>query len=205
MPDVADIAVPIINPSFPNILLIGDSISIGYTLPVRGLLEGRANVFRPPINCGPTSRGLEQLGDWLGNRDWSIIHFNFGLHDLKYVDVKSQMANPPESGTQNIPIDQYEQKLKRIITRLEQTRAKLIWCSTTPVPENSSGRLKGDADRYNGAASRVVSAHNLDVNDLYTFALARLPSIQRPENVHFTDDGSIALANQVVSILLAHL
>ena len=35
----------------PRVLLIGDSISIGYTLPVRNLLYGKANVHRPPVNC----------------------------------------------------------------------------------------------------------------------------------------------------------
>ena len=42
----------------PNVLILGDSISIGYTLQVRELLKGKANVFRPvnptgtrPVNC----------------------------------------------------------------------------------------------------------------------------------------------------------
>lgn len=30
-------------PGLPRVLLVGDSISIGYTLPVRTLLAGRAN------------------------------------------------------------------------------------------------------------------------------------------------------------------
>jgi acyl-CoA thioesterase-1 len=31
----------------PNVLVLGDSISIGYTLFVRELLEGKANLYRP--------------------------------------------------------------------------------------------------------------------------------------------------------------
>ena len=42
-------------PGLPNVLLIGDSISMGYTLPVRKLLSGEANVHRPLTNCGPTT------------------------------------------------------------------------------------------------------------------------------------------------------
>ena len=42
----------------PRVLLIGDSISMGYTVPVRELLKGKANVHHPPTNCGPTTRGL---------------------------------------------------------------------------------------------------------------------------------------------------
>lgn len=196
---------PTPDPSLPNVLLIGDSISIGYTLPVRELLRGKANVYRPPVNCGPTTRGLEQIDDWLGEENWTVIHFNFGLHDLKYVDASGGMADPPESGNQLVPIDDYERNLDRIVTRLESTGAHLIWCATTPVPAGSAGRIKGDADRYNEAASRVAAAHDLAVNDLYTFALSRLPTIQRPENVHFTDDGSAVLAARVAESILKQL
>src|SRR5262245_2767243 len=71
------------DPKLPRVLLVGDSISIGYTLPVRTLLKGKANVHRVPENGGPTTNGLAKLSAWLGNGKWDVIHFNFGLHDLK--------------------------------------------------------------------------------------------------------------------------
>lgn len=37
-------------PGLPRVLLIGDSISIGYTEPVRMELAGKANVHRIPTN-----------------------------------------------------------------------------------------------------------------------------------------------------------
>jgi acyl-CoA thioesterase-1 len=46
------------DPALPRVLLIGDSISIGYTLPARAELQGVANVHRIPTNGGPTSNGL---------------------------------------------------------------------------------------------------------------------------------------------------
>lgn len=202
MPDNPAFDLPDIDDSLPNVLLIGDSISIGYTVPVREQLSGKANVFRPQVNCGPTNRSLDGLDDWLGDRAWAVIHFNFGLHDLRYLDEDGKMADPPESGTQYIPIDQYEKNLDAIVTRLESTGARLIWCSTTPVPEGSNGRIKGDADRYNEAASRVAAKHNIITNDLYSFAYDRLDSIQKPANVHFTDDGSAILGTQVSAAIL---
>ncbi|MDP7585889.1 MAG: SGNH/GDSL hydrolase family protein, partial [Verrucomicrobiota bacterium] len=69
----------------PRVLLIGDSISIGYTLPTRELLKGKANVHRIPTNGGPTIRGLVQIDSWLGDSKWNVIHFNWGLHDLKFM------------------------------------------------------------------------------------------------------------------------
>ena len=50
------------NPNLPNVLLIGDSISIGYTLPVRVALMGEANVFRIPENGG---QRLEASRGWI--------------------------------------------------------------------------------------------------------------------------------------------
>src|SRR5689334_14491816 len=74
------------DPALPRVLLIGDSISIGYTVPTREKLKRKANVHRPGTNCGPTTRGVENLDKWLGDGKWDVIHFNFGLHDLKYID-----------------------------------------------------------------------------------------------------------------------
>ncbi len=72
MPDV---------PGRPRVLLIGDSVSRGYTLATRKELAGRASVHRAPENCGPTANGLKKLDAWLGAGKWDVIHFNFGIHD----------------------------------------------------------------------------------------------------------------------------
>src|SRR5260221_7460827 len=66
----------------PRVLLIGDSISMGYTLPVRELLQGKANVHRIPENGSSTPVGVAKLKAWLGDGKWDVIHFNWGLHDL---------------------------------------------------------------------------------------------------------------------------
>ena len=60
----------------PRVLLIGDSISIGYTLPTRELLKGKVNLHRIPTNGGPTIKGLKHIESWLGNKKWDVIHFN---------------------------------------------------------------------------------------------------------------------------------
>ena len=45
-------------PGLPRVLLIGDSVSMGYTLRVRTALQGKANVHRVPTNCGPSADSL---------------------------------------------------------------------------------------------------------------------------------------------------
>ena len=139
--------------SLPNVLLIGDSISIGYTEPVRNLLSGKANVYRIPENGGPTSRGVANLDKWLGDRKWDLIHFNWGLHDLKYMkDGKLDL-----SGTELSTVEQYAENLEELVARLKNTRAKLIWASTTPVPEGAGGRRKGDRLSWPGEIRRARS------------------------------------------------
>src|SRR5262245_3027271 len=61
----------------PRVLVIGDWISIGYTLPLCEALKSKANVHRPAANCGPTSRGVQSIDQWLGDGKWDVIHFNF--------------------------------------------------------------------------------------------------------------------------------
>jgi len=188
----------------PRVLLIGDSISIGYTVPVRKLLEGKANVHRPLTNCGPTTNGLKGIDQWLGDGKWDVIHFNWGLHDLKYIDAKGGLTGV-DKGTQQVPIDQYEANLDKLVERLKKTGAKLIWCSTTPVPEGAAGRVVGDSAKYNAAAKKVMDKHGVATDDLYAFAEPRLAEIQLPANVHFKPEGSQALAEQVAKSILAAL
>ena len=179
------------DPNLPRVLLIGDSISMGYTLPVRELLKGKANVLRVPMNGGPTTNGLEHMKDWLGDGRWDVIHFNWGLHDLKFM---------PE-GHRQVELDAYAKNLRELVKQMKAgaPNAKLIWCSTTPVPEGELNPMRKNADveAYNAAAAKVMAEEGVEIDDLYAFALPKLGEIQRPVNVHFHDEGSAVLAKQV--------
>jgi acyl-CoA thioesterase-1 len=182
-------------PGLPRVLLIGDSISMGYTIPVREALAGKANVHRPAENCGPTSRGVERLEAWLSPGRWDVIHFNFGLHDLRLGDGQLQVA-----------LDPYEKNLRTMVARLKETGATLIWCSTTPVPEGTNPpRRNSDVLAYNAVAKKVMDENGIRVDDLYSFALPRLSEIQLPSNVHFTPEGSKVLAGPVAASILEAL
>jgi acyl-CoA thioesterase-1 len=185
-------------PGLPRVLLIGDSISMGYTQPVRELLKGKANVHRPPTNCASTLVGLKSLEAWLGDEKWDVIHFNWGLHDLKYLDEKGALV-AGDKGKQQVPLDEYEKNLRQLVQQLKKTGAKLIWCTTTPVPEGAAGRVAGDEVKYNEAAARVMKENGVEINDLYAFAASKLKDIQQPKNVHFTTEGSRQLAEVVAA------
>lgn len=194
-------------PGLPRVLLIGDSISMGYTIPVRELLKGKANILRPATNCGPTTRGVESLDSWLGDKRWDVIHFNFGLHDMVFfaADGKTR-AEPTAAGARHqVPVEQYEKNLKEIVARLKRTGATLIWCSTTPVPEGSAGRMADESVQYNEIAAKIMRENQIAIDDLHAFALPRLKEIQLPKNVHFTPEGSKVLAEQVVKSIQSAL
>ncbi len=179
--------------ALPRVLIIGDSISMGYTPFVQKELAGTAEVIRIGENGGPTSNGVAKLDEWLARSRWDVIHFNFGLHDLKRM----------EDGAPQVSLDEYEKNLRAIAGKLKQTGAKLIWASTTPVPEGkvSPPRLPADVPRYNEAALRVMTEIGVAVNDLYAHALANLAAWQKPVNVHFNDAGSQGLAAHVAAAI----
>ncbi len=185
------------DPGLPRVLLIGDSISMGYTVPVRELLAGKANVHRVPENGGPTIRGIERMDAWLGDGNWDLIHFNFGLHDLKMM----------EDGSFQVPIEPYEQNLRQLVERMAATGATLIWCSTTPVPEDVEGpaRTNDDVIAYNEVARAIMDERGIAIDDLYSFALPQIAKIQQPANVHFTEEGYKVLAQQVAASIEAAL
>ena len=191
-------------PGLPRVLLIGDSISIAYSLQVRAELQGVANVHRPDENCGPSIYGLQRLDAWLGTGKWAVIYFNFGLHDLKYLDAQENYVTP-DKGHQVAPPETYGKNLHDFVQRLQRTAAKLIFATTTPVPAGSSGRVEGSERAYNAAARRVLADSGVAIDDLHAFVAARQAEIQLPQNVHFTPAGSDALARHVTATICAAL
>lgn len=193
--------------SLPNVLILGDSISIGYTRDVRSLMEGKANVFRPmkasgkrPENCGDTPMGIKGVDRWLDDTNWDVIHFNWGLWDLCYRNpkAKTQGKRDKKNGTLSTTPEQYEKNLEMLVTRLKKTEAKLIWASTTLVPDGEVGRIAGDDVKYNAIASRVMKRHGIPTDDLHALTVSFDGKFfTGPGNVHFTAEGSQKMAKQV--------
>jgi lysophospholipase L1-like esterase len=171
------------DPKLPRILLIGDSVSRGYTMAVRKALAGKVNVHRAPENCGSTDRGVKKLDIWLGDGKWDLIHFNFGIHDR---------------GTKSAD---YEQRLEAIIARLQKTGAKLMWVSTTPIPgENNNAILE-----RNAIAAGIMKKYSIPVDDLYGHVKPHLAEFQNPNDVHFNGPGYDFLGAKVAQEILAAL
>ncbi len=189
-----DALVPVKDqPGLPRVLLIGDSVSVGYTLAAREELKGAANVHRIPENAGHTGKALEKIDGWLGNGKWDVIHFNWGLHDLRQ-----------GVGT---TVEQYEQNLRKLVKKMQAGGAKLIWCSTTPLPPDVPRSAAGTETlvAYNAAAKKIMDENKIAIDDLYAFARPQLAKIQAPRSAHFTEEGSKVLARQVARSIRAVL
>ena len=191
------------NLNVPNVLIIGDSISMGYTPFVKEILNGKATVWHPDENCEGTMKGVLKVNDWLGNTKWDVIHFNFGLHDLKHVNAKTGESSTNSKDPRQADVKQYSDNLKIIVGKLKASGAKLIFATTTPVPEKSSPlREPEQVLIYNKAALKIMKNENIPVNDLFGFALPKLKEIQLKDNVHFTPDGYRAMAEKVSGSVL---
>ena len=195
------------DPKLPDVLILGDSISISYTLMVREKLKGKANVFRPmeadgkkPENCGDTTIGLANLDKWVGDRKWHVIHFNWGLWDLCYRwrHSKEQGGRDKVNGKLTTTLPRFEKNLDKLATRLKSTDAKLIWANITVVPEGEAGRIAGDELNYNAVAKRVMKRHGIPINDLHSTS-KEFPEdhFSGPGDVHFAKIGCAKLATQV--------
>ena len=192
----------------PKVLILGDSISIGYFPVVKQTLQGEASVSRPNTNCGDTPRGLAGINKWLGDTKWDVIHFNWGLWDLCYrhPESKNQGNRDKVNGKLSVTPEDYEKNLNALVDRLQKTGASLIWASTTVVPEGEAGRFVGDDVKYNAIAAKVMAERGITINDLHATSAAFDPSLfTKPGDVHFKKAGSEKLAAEVVRSIRATL
>lgn len=156
------------DPKLPRVLSVGDSISMNYEQEARKALQGVANYHRIEDNCWSTFRGMTFISYWMGDYKkkglhWDVIHFNSGLHDMKKKKLDGEYA---------VPLDVYKKNLRKEIEIMKQSGAKLIFCTTTPV-QNDSGspryayRSKGAEKDFNKAALEVLKDYpEIQVNDL---------------------------------------
>jgi acyl-CoA thioesterase-1 len=191
-------------PGLPRVLLIGDSISIGYTLQTRKLLSDVANVHRIPANGGSTKVGVRDLDRWLGAEHWDVIHFNFGVHDVrrvfpgdKFQNENGEYPNRGE-GAPRVNLQDYEANLRVIIDRLKRTGAKLIFATTTPLTVDYHGYPAGEEIAYNRVACQVMKETGVTVNDLHALVFADCPAVQT-DKVHFNLTASHRLAEAVAA------
>lgn len=189
----------------PKILIIGDSISIGYTPFVQKKFGDNAMVAHNPGNAQHTGTGLEMIEEWIGEENWDIIQINWGLWDLCYrhPDSKEYGNRDKINGTLTYSLEEYESNLDAIVTKIKQiSNAKLIFVNTTFVPENEAGRFMKDPKKYNRVAKKVMKDQNVLINDLYKPSISIHHTYGIGDNdVHYSPEGYEQLGEIVYEFL----
>ncbi len=189
-------------PEVPKILLIGDSIRLGYAPLVTKRLEGRAIVVSTNVNGGDSSNVLAHLEEWIIQEKPAVVHFNCGLHDLRIIKASRQ---------HQVDLAQYEANLRRIVARLQkETSAALVFANTTPIHDERHAKRGAEFDRveadvrlYNGAALAVMRDAGVPVNDLHgTVEQGGAAELLGMDGTHYTAAGYERLAEAVADCVM---
>lgn len=182
----------------PEILLIGDSIRIGYCRYVEQTLRGRAEVKWPKENCRSSQNILISLAFWRGLvASPKIVQFNCGHWDAAHWDGD---ASPLTT------VEEYGRNVRMIIRRIRRywPEAKIVFATTTPM--NPNGRL-GENPRttqsirlYNSEGIRVARSEGVEVNDLFAVT-EKWPASDYADYCHFTKSASERLGKLVAARL----
>lgn len=92
-----------------QLILIGDSIRMGYQADVIREFDELADVWAPTQNGGNSANILQHLDEWIISRSPDFVHINCGLHDLR---------KDFDTGEPAIPINQDESNLRALLGRI---------------------------------------------------------------------------------------
>lgn len=188
-----------------KVVLLGDSIRMGYEATVRAELADEAFVWGPPENGQHTVHLLLNFWQWAIQQQPDVLHMNAGAWDTRRV-IRGQPGNI-------IPLDMHRQNVGRLITLARQhTSARLIWATCTWANQEQltrghdrmglAGRDAEDLVRYNQAAVEVAREHNVPINDLHALSYnSDRTRTMQPDGVHFTEAGYNLLGKAIASMV----
>lgn len=187
-----------------NLLLIGDSIRMGYDKSVKNTLDGKVNVIFPDENCRFASYVLRYFHEYLGEikgENIDVVHWNAGLWDCLRL-----FEEEPHT-----PIEVYAYYIERVCVRIKKIcpNAKVIFATSTSVLSEKMSknfkRYNEEIEKYNEAAINVVKKYGFEVNDLYKLSLT-LPEEAHSDPVHYyTPIGTKAFTDRVLSVVAPRL
>ena len=183
-----------------NVILLGDSIRIGYQETVREQLSGCASVWAPEGATGNSDNLPSSLDEWVLSRDADLVHINAGLHDIK---------KPFDTGIAAVPLERYAENVRAILTRLKnETETAVVWALNTPVnyewhhQTKRMDRFEEDVVAYNTAASDICRELGVAVSDLFSLVdSAGRDDLLLPDGVHFKPEGYALLGRGVAECI----
>ncbi|MBR3415733.1 MAG: SGNH/GDSL hydrolase family protein [Clostridia bacterium] len=199
-----------------NVILIGDSIRLGYQARVAELLGDGVKVYAPEENCRYTKFALWGMFSWMegwGSPVPDVIHWNTGIWDLHRCTADGEVFTP---------LSEYLETNRRLAIQMESYCDRLIWATTIPGGRGldekkrtnylvgESGRpavclcdyadaWNADVERYNAANSKMLRGRGIVINDLYSVIAGRTDEYISDDGIHPTEAGYEALARQVAA------
>jgi len=193
-----------------KVLLLGDSIRMGYDEYVRDILKDRCEVIYDEKDNGRfaayTLWQANQLFRKHGKFD--VVHWNNGYWDM---NIEAPMTEAMH------PIDEYIHFLKRIIAEIRRNGAQIIFATTTPAAGSVGSALDNTGTgvkikysndwviAYNDAAKRLAAEENITVNDLYALMLEDRSGYKCEDKLHLTEEGYRRCAEQAARLILEKL
>jgi len=188
-----------------RVVLIGDSIRLGYEGTVKRELAGVAEVWSPSDNGQHTVNVLLNFYSWVLQQRPDAVHINAGGWDVRNV-VRGVTGNV-------VPLEAYRENVGRLIGLIrEHTGAKVIWATITAMDIAANmkfheatghpGRTEGDIERYNAAAVEVARGMGVEVNDLYGVMMKEgKENLLCGDGVHLTEQGYEKLGMVVAGVV----
>lgn len=191
-----------------RVVLLGDSIRLGYEPAVRQQLGDEAVVCAPAVLSLHTTDLLTHFWTWIVCQHPDVVHLNAGHWDSRRV-VRGHDGNV-------VPPELYATNLRRLFQLLrDHTRARIVWATTTPAFASGfegfvrrhglPGRNYADIPIYNDISRDVARSMNVPVNDLSAFVEKNNPSrLMLPDGIHFTPEGYELLGAEVANAIRAN-
>lgn len=175
-----------INDDRPDVLIIGDSISIGYTKYLRKM-NPNIDFVHSPCNAMSSDYTRDNIHDWIELRpNWSAILFNNGLWD-----IADWVVVPPE---------RYKNNLRAISNVIKLHTLNPFFVLSTYVPPFNRNRRNSDVLLYNELAKTVMLAKDIQVIDLYEVSQRNYKLTEDyyyGADVHWSNDGYTLFAKKI--------
>ena len=192
-----------------RVVLIGDSIRMGYEGVVRSELADAAFVWAPSDNGQHTVHVLLNLWTWVIAQQPDVVHVNAGLWDARRI-----VRDAPDTV---VPLEAYQANVARIVALTRRhTGARVIWATTTPInaaaanrthaEKGLAGRDPADIAQYNRVAVAAALREGAAINDLHQRVGDAGPdALLSADGVHFTPEGYTRLGQAVAAAIRPHL
>lgn len=196
-----------------NLLLIGDSIRLGYQGKLEELIGDEFKIYKPDVNCQFTKFALWNMWAWMNDFGYPKIDvalWGLGAWDLHRVTADGEIFTP---------VDEYAYYQRRMAIQMKKYTDNVIFVNmpaagkgldkepeinplinTNPnfVPVRLTAPTdvwNADVRLYNARATEVMNEMGIPVVDFYSAIAVDTDRYVCEDGVHMTDEGYSVLAN----------